>query len=97
MKEIAIQAKSVDKVTKKETTFDGKCKQYDTVAEAIKDMTAKDTPGSGEKTVLAIVNMQVKIRALDALRKGATPSLMKMFKTASPDAQEKIKKLLGLA
>jgi len=88
-KEIPIVAKLTDKVTKKVTEIAGKCVQYANTAEAIKAMT--------EEKVLQVINMHVKIRALDALRGGASPSLTKMFKTASPEAQEKIKKLLGLA
>ena len=89
MKEIPIVAKSKDQVTGKETETKGTCKQYATLAEVSKDM-------GGEDKVLAIVNMHVKIRALDGLRKGTTPSLMKAFKGASSDAQKKIMELLGI-
>ena len=93
MKEVNIEAKQdtgkVDAAGKKVyTAVPGKCKQYATTAEAIKDLT--------EEATLGIINMHVKIRALDGLRKGTSVSLMKMFKTASPEAQEKIKKLLGM-
>ncbi len=89
MKEIAIIAKSTDKLTKKVTEVKGMCKQYATLSEASKD-------AGGEDKVLAIYNMHVKIRALDALRKGTTPSLMKAYKGASVEAQKKIMELLGL-
>ncbi len=91
-KEIEIVAKSTDKVTKKVTETKGKCVQYATLAEAVKGFGE-----DGEKKVLAIVNMQVKIRALDALRAGTSTSITSLYKNASPEAQEKIKKLLGMA
>ena len=90
MRMIPIEAKSIDKATNKATAIAGEAKQFANIAEAVKDY-------GGEDKVLAIINMHTKIRALDALRKNASPSLMKMFKSASPEAQEKIKKLLGMA
>jgi len=90
MRMIPIEAKSIDKATNKVTVTAGEAKQFANIAEAVKDY-------GGEDKVLAIINMHTKIRALDALRKNASPSLMKMFKSASPEAQEKIKKLLGMA
>jgi hypothetical protein len=93
-KEIDIIAKVTDKTVKgadgkfKVTEIKGKCVQYASVSEAVKAMT--------EEKALAVINMHVKIRALDALRGGSSPSLSKMFKTASPEAQAKIKALLGL-
>ena len=73
MKEIPIVAKSKDKVTGKVTEVKGTCKQYATLPEASKDM-------GGDEKALAIINMHVKIRALDALRGGTTPSLMKAYR-----------------
>ncbi|MEM2125009.1 MAG: hypothetical protein QXQ53_01265 [Candidatus Methanosuratincola sp.] len=89
MKEIEIVAKAKDKLTGKMTEIKGKCKQYASLNEAVKDM-------GGEEKVLAIVNMHVKIRALDSLRRGSTPSVFKAFKTASPEAQKKIMEILGI-
>jgi hypothetical protein len=87
-KEIEIVAKSKDK-DGKVTEIKGKCKQYTTVVEASKDL-------GGDDKLLTIVNMHVKIRALDALRKGSgPPSLTKLFKNASPEAQQKIMDLLA--
>ena len=89
MKEVDIVAKAKDKVTGKVTETKGKCKQFGTLAEASKDF-------GGDDKVLAVINMHVKIRALDALRKGTSPSMMKAYKSASPEAQKKIMELLGL-
>jgi hypothetical protein len=89
MKEIQIVAKAKDKATGQVKEIKGKCPQYETVAEAVKAM-------GGEDKVLAIVNMNVKVRALDSLRKGAKPSLLKAFKTASPEAQKRIMEILGI-
>ena len=88
-KEIAIVAKSKDKATGKVTEIPGKCVQYVNMAEAVKGL-------GGEEHALNIINMQVKIRALDGLRNASSPSFNKLFSTASPEAQEKIRKLLGL-
>lgn len=95
MKSIAIEAKqdtgtkdAAGKVVYK--SIAGTCNQYESVAEAVKTMEG------GEKTVLAIVNMHVKIRALDALRKGSSVSVGKLYKAASPEAQAKINALLGI-
>ena len=98
MKEIEIVAKSKEKdpVTGKQVEKEvgkGKCPQYDTLKEAVAAFG-----DDGEKKVLAIVNMQVKIRALDALRAGTssgTMALAKMIKGASPEAQAKIMALLA--
>lgn len=86
MKEIEIVAKSKG-ADGKEVATPGKCQQYANVAEAVKAMT--------EATVLNVINMHVKIRALDALRKGTTPSILKAFKSASPEAQARIMALLA--
>lgn len=85
MKEIQIVAKTKG-ADGKESEIKGTCKQYSNTAEAVKDLT--------EERVLGIVNMQVKIRALDALRKGTSVSIAKLFKGASKEAQDKIKALL---
>lgn len=89
MTNIEITAKSTDKVTGKVTEVKGQCKRYDTLTEASKDM-------GGDGKVLAIVNMHIKIRALDALRSGTTPSLTKSYKAASASAQKKVMEILGM-
>lgn len=93
MKKIKIEAKMTDKVTGKETTIPGECKQYDSLSEADKDLGVDE---KGTSRALTILNMHVKIRALDALRKGTTPSIMKLLKSASPEAKKKVYEALGL-
>ena len=62
MKEIEIVAK-----TKGQPDLKGKCKQYDSLAEAEKDLT--------KEVALSLVNTQVKTNALNKLRKPATGAL----------------------
>ena len=62
MKDIDIVAK-----TKGQPDLKGKCKQYETLAEAEKDLT--------KEIALAILNTQVKTNAMNKLRKPATGAL----------------------
>jgi hypothetical protein len=92
MKEIEIIAK-----TKGQPDLKGKAKQYDSLAEAEKDLT--------KEIALAILNAQVKTNAMNKLRKPATGalSLGKLIASAkasgklTKDAQDKLADILKKA
>ena len=68
----------------------GEANLFDTVKEAREKL--------GEERTLSIINTQIKIRTLDALRKGTSPTaqINAALKNASPEVLEQAKKLLGL-
>ena len=92
MKEIEIVAK-----TKGQPDLKGKTKQYDSLAEAEKDLT--------KEIALAILNAQVKTNAMNKLRKPATGplSLGKLIAAAkasgklTKDSQDKLADILRKA
>jgi hypothetical protein len=81
MKEIEKDVKSKGKVVGKV-----KAKQYDTIAEAIKDLT--------EKGALGKLNAQVLTDTMNKARKPSEDVMMKLLKKAPPEAQAAIKAIL---
>ena len=87
MKKIQIVAKTGKEGTPNYKEVKGEAKQYDSLAEAIKDL--KD-----EAAVLALVNRQIKTDALNSLRKPSEASLGRLVGKAPKEAQEKIADIL---
>jgi hypothetical protein len=81
MKEIEKDVKSKGKVVGKV-----KAKQYDTLAEAVKDLT--------EKVALVKLNSQVLTDAMNKARKPSEDVMAKLLSKAPPEAQAAIKAIL---
>ena len=87
MKKVEIKATTGKKGEANYKEIVGDAKQYDSIAEAIKDLKE-------EKNVLALINRQIKTDALNALRKPSEASLGKLVNKAPKEAQDKIQEIL---
>jgi hypothetical protein len=87
MKKVEITATTGKKGEANFKELKGEAKQYESLAEAIKDL-------KGEPPVLALINRQIKTDSLNALRKPSEASLGKLVNKLPKEGQEKIAEIL---